>query len=152
MPSSSRQALPVYGWRLLAMGIVWNAVILSDRHVFGFRAFGYLTIVMCGCFAVFFLTAPMGMTPGKWLVRNQAFAYRWRLVFWWLALVLSFIFFFGAYDAIWKDGMGRRAPTGEETARVRFPTKSPIIAAPRRSKSQLPLAVTTSRTDRPTCR
>jgi hypothetical protein len=97
------------------MVAIWNLVILSDRYIFGFRTAGYLSFVMCGCFAAVFLTAPLGYTPGKWLVRDPVFAYRWRWVSWWLALLLALLFLRGSYVSIWGNGPSREDIWGEGT-------------------------------------
>lgn len=112
----SRWRLPLYGWRLLAMAAIWNVVILSDRYVFGFQVAGYPSYILCGLYAVIFLTAPLGVKPGKWLVRDPSFAHRWRWVFWWLAVVLAVAFLRGSYLSIWGNGPSRAGTQGEGIA------------------------------------
>lgn len=90
MTVQSRQ-FPLYPVRLLGVALAWNGLLLTDDLLLDLSYFGPFGLLACLGLACLCFTAPAGINPGRWLVRDQSFAKRWRWGFWYFG-ALSMLF------------------------------------------------------------
>lgn len=97
---SSLGRFPLYPLRLLAVVLGWNVLLRIDDSVLDVSYFGPFSLFACASLAILCFTAPAWRYPGRWLVREQRFANRWRWLFWYLGALSSFFAGLVAYRII----------------------------------------------------
>ena len=82
----SRPRFPLYPLRLLAAVAAWNILIYFDRFVLRYSLAGPFSLLALAGMTAISLSLPCNRLPGSWFVRDARTVWRYRWVFWFMAL------------------------------------------------------------------
>jgi len=90
----------MYGWRLLALAVVWNVLFIVDRAFLGYPVIGPFSVLAFALLAALSFSAPALRFPGSWVVKDSQFVNRWRYLFWYLGFLALVLAVLGFYEVV----------------------------------------------------
>lgn len=97
--SDRKWAFPLHiGWSVAAV-VAWNGLFKLDQWILGPNRLGFFGFFASLAFTVLFVTAPGGRRPGRWFVKDEGTVYRFRWLFWYMALLTTASACLCAYQA-----------------------------------------------------
>ena len=81
-----RSGFPLYPLRLLAAVAAWNVFIYFDRVVLRYSLAGPFSLLALAGMTAVCVSLPWDKVPGSWFVRDSRTVWRYRWIFWFIAL------------------------------------------------------------------
>jgi hypothetical protein len=91
--SHTQSSFPFYPWRLVLLVLAWNALVLADRELLGYRVVGPLGLVALAALTILFLSLSLSRLPGSWFLRRLELGrvFRWLCLYLAVGTVLLFV-------------------------------------------------------------